>query len=111
MLRDDRNEILRTILGGLGVAVVLAATGWPTDLIGALLTLLGAVAGVTLAFGVEHALDRRVDVGELQQRVRDLEAADEQHAADRRMLEYRLALAQRESAINANLVDVWGESR
>lgn len=108
MLRDHRNEILRTLLGALGGGSVLAAAGWPEDLAGAALTLIGLSAGVLVAFVAEALLDREGEVAALRERVRELEEAAEQYAEERKLWEYQLALAQREAAVNGNSIEVWG---
>lgn len=105
-----RNDVLRTVLTGAGAAVVLAIAGWPSDFAGAALTVVGALAGLGLAFVIEHQLDRRTDLNDLRGRIRELEAAAENHEKLRELLEHQVAVAKRESALNANFVKVWGDA-
>jgi hypothetical protein len=100
--------MLRTICGGLGTVALLAATGWPSGLMAAVLALVGAAAGVLLAFCAERALDRNAEITALETRVAELQGQLDAQAQARKLLDYELPASRREAAINAAFVEVSG---
>ena len=102
---DRRNELLRTVLGGaVGAALGAIVSASP------LVVLAGAVLGVVLAFGVERVLDGRAELLALRARAAEFDAAERQREQERELWEHRIAVAQRESDLNAAMLKVWGDA-
>jgi outer membrane murein-binding lipoprotein Lpp len=107
-VRDHRNEILRTLLGGLGAPAALAVAGWPSGAAAvALVSLAGVIAGVAIAFLVERLLDREGELSTLRALVQELEDQADAFGRERELLKHQAAVAQMESAVNAVHLDVW----
>jgi hypothetical protein len=103
--RDRRNELLRTVLGGAGGALVAGVlTG------SAIAALAGVVVGILVAFGVERVVDDRAELRVLRERVRECEAASDERERERKLWEHRIAVANRESALHAAMLKVWGDA-
>jgi hypothetical protein len=94
-VRDHRNEILRTLLGGLGAPAALAVAGWPSGaVVVALVSLAGVIAGIAIAFLVERLLDREGELSTSRARVQELEDQADAFGRERELLKHRAAVAQ-----------------
>jgi hypothetical protein len=108
-VRDWKTDLLRTTAGAFGTVVALAIAGWPSSAATAAWTgLLGAVFGLGIAFALEYLYRLRHDALLYHEAVRTLASEREQWERERRVHEYRVAVAQREAAVSAVGVEVFG---
>lgn len=101
---DRRNEVMRTVLSGAAVAALAAVLGGSP-----LVVLIGAVVGTLIAFVVERLIDDYGELRNLRTREREFDAATTQREQERKLWEHRIVVAQRESALNAAMLKVWGD--
>lgn len=108
-VRNWRVDIARLLGTAIGPVVALTIAGWPSNTAeAAWVGVGGAVVGLLVVFAAEHHLHLLSEVKRLQHAERELASEREQRVEERRLWDYQLALAQRESAINAVAVEVFG---
>jgi hypothetical protein len=108
-MTECRSKIIEAIGGALGTLILLTAVGWPSSASEtAWLGLAGLIAGLTVVLGAEYVMHLRAEVV----RLKDIEkqsSRDRVHREDeRRLWEYRIDVAKRESAINATGLKTFG---
>jgi hypothetical protein len=108
-VRNWKVDFGRAVAGGVGAIVAPTVAGWPENTVQtALLGFVGLVAGLVIAFGAEYVLRLHSEVRRLHDIERQLKTQSDQHDLERRHAEYRVLVAQREAAVNAVWVKVWG---
>jgi hypothetical protein len=107
-VHEWRLDFSRVASAGVGTIIALVVMAWPGGAEGGLVGLLGALAGLSLWFGIELVSVLRAEVLRLQNVERELEAERGQRAKERELREHQLAVARAEAGVNAVDVEVYG---
>lgn len=104
-----RFKIIEAIGGALGTLILLTAFGWPSSAAEtAWLGLAGLIAGLAIVLSVEYVLHLRAEVQRLQGIEAQAAAENAQRVEERKLWEYQIPVARRESAINGVGLKVFG---
>lgn len=104
-----RYKLIEAIGGALGTLILLTAFGWPRSAAEtAWLGLAGLIAGLAIVLGVEYVLHLRAEVRRLHGIEARSAAESAQRVEERKLWEYQIAVAKRESAINGVGLKVFG---